>query len=53
MKNNQKSNKQKNQEFKTYCLFARELDLQKFEYTMVLFYKSYKPYMAKCIEALW
>ena len=47
-----KKNKQtKTQEFKS--LFEWELDLKKFEYTMVPFYKSYNPYTAKCIEALW
>ena len=45
----------KTQELRSWSLFVRELDLQKSEYSMhmVLFYKSYKPYMAKCIAALW
>ena len=39
------TNKQtKTQEFKS--LFEWELDLKKFEYTMVPFYKSYNPYTA-------
>ena len=49
MKKN-KQTKKKPQEFKS--LFEWELDLKKFEYTMVLFYKSYNPYTTKCIEAL-
>ena len=47
MKKNKQTNKQKKtQEFKSLFGF------KKFEYTMVLFYKSYNPYTAKCIEAL-
>ena len=45
MKKNKKQNKTKSQEFKTWSLFAREMDLEKkFEYTMVLFKNVLKPY---------
>ena len=49
MKKNKQTNKQKKKP-RNLKVF---LDLKKFEYTMVLFYKSYNPYTAKCIEALW
>ena len=48
MKKNKQTNKQKKKP-RNLKVF---LDLKKFEYTMVLFYKSYNPYTAKCIEAL-
>ena len=50
MKKNKQTNKQTNKKKpRNLKVF---LDLKKFEYTMVLFYKSYNPYTAKCIEAL-